>query len=432
VPEKMKFYGWNLVAVLFCLDFINMGFPYYGGSVIINDFMIHDIHMSASTRGLGFTLLNIFVGVAAVVVAMSILKIGLRATFVLGSAIICAGSLYMGLVAKTPIEYLIMFGVVIGTGISFATLVPAFTAVARWFRKYRGRAMGVAVSASGFAGLAAPLLGKVIRSHGNNWRMGWLIVAGAVVVAGLLAFLFVKESPESMGQTVDGIPPEQQVQASRTDALATKHPWTASQAYRTPAYWLIALAGIVSTFPFFLFVAHWTRRLIGVGFKASDAELALGFLTVGTLLGRWLGGLLMDYMNARVAFVLGLAVYFVGSYLAIAAMPGGNGLWMAYVAALLNGAAYGWAFTCVGTMVAHYYGPAAFPKLYGTMTLLVSLLASPAGLVGGWIFDAYKSYTPAFELNALLAAVGIVAIMFAGMPKPGAAVGAEAVQAAAR
>ena len=432
MPDKMKFYGWNLVGVLFCLDFINMGFPYYGGSVIINDFMIHDIHMSASTRGLGFTLLNIFVGVAAIPAAVSIVKIGLRATFVLGSAIICAGALYMALFAKTSLEYLIVFGVVIGTGIIFATLVPAFTAVARWFRKYRGRAMGVAVSASGFAGLAAPLLGKVIRAHSNNWRMGWLIVAGAVVLAGLLAFLFVKESPESMGQTVDGIPPEQQSQTSRTDVLATKHPWTASQAYGTAAYWLIAVAGIVSTFPFFLFVAHWTRRLIGVGFRASDAELALGFLTVGTLLGRWLGGLLMDYMNARVAFVLGLAVYFVGSYLAIAAMPGANGLWMAYVAALLNGAAYGWAFTCVGTMVAHYYGPAAFPKLYGTMTLLVSLLASPAGLVGGWIFDAYKSYTPAFELNALLAAVGIVAILFAGMPKPQAAVGAEAVQAAAR
>lgn len=432
MPEKMKFYGWNLVAVLFCLDFINMGFPYYGGSVIINDFMTRDIHMSASTRGLGFTLLNIFVGVAAIPAAISIVKIGLRATFVLGSAIICLGALYMALFAKTPVDYLIAFGVVIGTGIIFATLVPAFTAVARWFRKYRGRAMGVAVSASGFAGLAAPLLGKVIRAHGNNWRMGWLIVAGAVVVAGILAFLFVKESPESLGQTVDGIPPEQQAQSSRTDVLATKHPWTASQAYGTAAYWLIAIAGIVSTFPFFLFVAHWTRRLIGVGFKASDAELALGFLTVGTLLGRWLGGLLMDYMNARVAFVLGLAVYFVGSYLAIAAMPGPNGLWMAYVAALLNGAAYGWAFTCVGTMVAHYYGPAAFPKLYGTMTLLVSLLASPAGLVGGWIFDAYKSYTPAFELNALLAAVGIVAIIFASMPKPGAAVAVEAVQAAAR
>lgn len=433
MPNKRAFYGWNLVAVLFWLDFINMGFPYYGGSVIINDFMIHDITMSGRTRGLGFTLLNIFVGLAAVVVAISIVKIGLRATFALGSAIICVGALYMAVVAKTPVEYLIMFGVVMGTGISFATLVPAFTAVARWFRKYRGRANGIAVSASGFAGLAAPLLGKVIRAHGNNWRMGWFIVAGAVVLAGLLALLFVKESPESMGQTVDGIPPEQQDQATRTDALATKHPWTAGQAYGTGAYWLIAIAGIVSTFPFFLFVAHWTRRLIGVGFQASDAEWALGFLTIGTLLGRWLGGLLMDYINARVAFVLGLAVYFVGSYLAVAAMPGA--MWMllapehvAYLAALLNGAAYGWAFTCVGTMVAHYYGPGAFPKLYGTMTLLVSFCASPAGAVGGWIFDKYKSYTPAFELNAVLAAVGIVAIVFAAMPKPRSEVGAPALQ----
>ncbi|MGA8871675.1 MAG: MFS transporter [Candidatus Acidiferrales bacterium] len=426
MPKKPEFYGWNLVAVLFALDFINMGFPYYGGSVIINDFMIHDITMSGSMRGWGFTLLNIFVGVAAVVVAVSIVKIGLRATFALGSAIICAGALYMALVAKTPIEYLIMFGVVMGSGISFATLVPAFTAVARWFRKYRGRANGIAVSASGFAGLAAPLLGKVIRAHHNNWRMGWFIVAGAVVLAGLLALLFVKESPESMGQTVDGIPPEQQSQATRTDALATKHSWTAGQAYGTGAYWLIAIAGIVSTFPFFLFVAHWTRRLIGVGFQASDAELALGFLTIGTLLGRWLGGLLMDYINARVAFVLGLVVYFVASYMAIAAMPGA--LWMAYLAALLNGAAYGWAFTCVGTMVAHYYGPGAFPKLYGTMTLLVSFCASPAGAVGGWIFDKYKSYTPAFELNAVLAALGIVAIVFAAMPKPRSEVGAPALR----
>ncbi len=433
MPEKMKFYGWNLVAVLFVLDFINMGVPYYGGSVIINDFMTRDIHMSASTRGLGFTLLNIFVGVAAIPAAISISKIGLRATFVLGSAIVFVGALYMALFAKTPIEYLIAFGVVIGTGIIFATLVPAFTAVARWFRKYRGRANGIAVSASGIAGLlAAPLLGSVIRGHGDNWRLGWFIVAAAVVLAGILAFFGVKESPESMGQFVDGVPPEQQDQASRTDALATKYPWTTKQAYRTAAYWLIALGGIVATFPFFLFVAHWAKRLAGVGFSGSDADWALGFLTIGTLVGRWLGGVLMDYMKARVAFVLGLAVYFVGTYMAIAAMPGEYGVCVAYIAALLNGAAYGWTFTCVGTMVAHYYGPAAFPKLYGTMTLLISLIASPAGIVGGWIFDAYHNYAPAFELNALLAAIGIVAILFAAMPKPGAAVPDEAVSAVAR
>lgn len=413
---KQEFYGWKLVAVLFSLDFINMGFPYYGGSVIINGFMTRDIAMSGSMRGWGFTLLNIFVGVAALAVAVSILKIGLRATFLLGSTIIAAGALYMGLYASNAWEYLVVFGIVIGTGISFGTLVPAFTAVARWFRRYRGRAMGIAVSASGFAGLAAPVLGKVLRAHGGNWRLGWYVVAGAMVFSGLLAFLFVKDSPESLGQMVDGLPQDLQSQPSRTDALATKHPWTAAQAYRTPAYWLIALAGVAATFPFFLFVAHWIKRLTGVGFNAADAEWALSLLTIGTLVGRWLGGLLMDFMNGRVAFILGFCVYFVGSYLAIVAHPGG--LWMAYLAALLNGAAYGWVFTCVGTMTAHYYGPAAFPKLYGTMTLLVSTLASPAGAAGGWIVDRYGSYTPAFELNAVLAAIGIVAIAFATMPRP--------------
>lgn len=415
MAEKQPFYGWKLVGVLFALDFINMGFPYYGGSVIINGYMSHDIAMSGSTRGFGFTLLNLFVGLAAVLVAMSIVKFGLRATFVAGSATICVGSLFLAQ-ATEPWQYLIAFGVVIGTGISFATLVPASTAVARWFRRYRGRAMGIALSASGFAGLAAPLLGRVIRAGGGNWRLGWYIVAGAVVLAGILAFLFVKESPESLGQSVDGLSEEQQSQPTRTDVLATKHEWSASQAYRTAAYWLIAVGGITSTFPFFLFVAHWTKRLTAVGISPAHAEWALSLLTIGTLVGRWLGGWLMDLMNARVAFVIGLSVYFIGSYLAIVARP--DALYIAYLAALLNGAAYGWAFTCVGTMIAHYYGPKAFPKLYGTMTLLISTVAAPAGWAGGRIADLYGGYTRAFELDSVLAAIGIIAISFAAMPRP--------------
>ena len=96
MPEKKGFYGWKLVAVLFLLDFINMGFPYYGGS-IINGYMIHDIVMSRSTLGLGFTILNLFVGFAAIVVAMSIVKFGIRATFVIGSILIGLNALFPGL-----------------------------------------------------------------------------------------------------------------------------------------------------------------------------------------------------------------------------------------------------------------------------------------------------------------------------------------------
>jgi MFS family permease len=426
VTDKRPFYGWKLVAVLFSLDFINMGFPYYGGAVI-NGYMIHEIPMSRSTLGLGFTLINLFVGLAAVLVAMSIIKYGVRATFIVGSALICLGSLFMGLCASKPWHYLIAFGVMNGIGISFATLFPAATAVTRWFRRYRGRAMGIALSASGFAGFAvSPFLDKMLRSAGGNWHVGWEIVAGAVVIAGLLAFLFVKESPESLGQSVDGIPEEEQNRPSRTDTLATKYPWTASQAYRTSAYWLIAIGGIATTFPFFFFVAHWILRLRGTGISSADAAWAMGLFTIGTLGGRWLGGLLMDIMNSRLVFVIGLSLYFIGSYLAIIVRP--DTLIVAYVAAVVYGGAYGWTFTCMITVTAHYYGPAAFPKLNGVMTLLTSACASPAGYIGGKLFDLYGSYTRAFELNCVMAAIGIVAVTFAVMPRPRNEVGAPTIQ----
>ena len=421
MSEKPKFYGWKLVAVLFTLDFINMGFPYYGGSVIGSHMQIP---MSRTTYGIGFTLINLFVGLAAYVVAISIVKLGLRATFVIGSTLICLGSLVLGFYAYKPWHYLVAFGVINGTGISFATLVPAATAVTRWFRRYRGRAMGIALSASGFAGLgASKFLGRMLDAAGGNWHVGWEIVAGAAVLSGLIAFVFVRESPESMGQSVDGISEFEQGQPSRTDALATKRSWTTKEAYGTSAYWLIVIASVAAQFPFFLMIAHWPKNLSGSGVASSDVTWAMGLLTMGTLVGRWLGGLLMDVMNARYAYMIGLCFYFVASYCALHVTP--NSLWTtAYVASILTGAAFGWTFTCMNTCTANYYGPAAFPKLNGMMVMLTSTLASPAGTVGGKIFDRYGSYARAFELDAALAAIGIIIMAFATMPKPRGEAGA--------
>jgi MFS family permease len=416
VTKPQSFYGWKLVAALWVLDFLNMGFPLYGGAVI-NTYMLKQIAMERSTYGLGFTLLNLFVGLPSIVVAASILKCGIRSTFAIGSGLIFLGTLWISFFASRPWHYLVGFGVIIGTGISFGTLVPVTTAVTRWFHRYRGRAMAIPLSASGFAGfLGAPLVNKILTANGGNWRQAWQVVAGIMIASAIFAFLFVKERPEDLGQTVDGAPPG--AFANRTPSvrgLATTLQWAPSQVYRSPAYWLIVAGGLACQFPFFFFTAHWILHLRQHGISAADAAWAMGLFTMGGIGGRLIGGWLMDKMPARFAFMSGLCCYFLGSFLAM--NVNSSTFMVAVAAAILYGTGFGWTFICMNTMTAHYYGPVAFPKVNGMVLLVTGVVGSPAGVIGGKLFDRFGSYTPAFELNILISALGILALAFASVPQ---------------
>ena len=428
MQKKQEFYGWKLLAVLFSLDFVNMGFPVYGGTVI-NSYMLRQILMSRSTLGLGFTFSNLFVGLSATIVAMSILKRGVRKTFAIGSALICAGSLLLAFFATKPWHYLVGYGVIIGIGMGFGTLVPAGTAVTRWFERYRGRAMGICLGASGIAGfVVAPLLNRMLEASGGNWRVGWQIVAAVAVISGIVALLFIKERPEDLGQVVDGIPEtesdRQPRQINGPRELITTYVWTPAEAYRTRSYWLIALAGITCQYPLFFFVAHWILHARGAGIPAAAAAWTMSLFAIGGITGRLIGGWLMDTITGRYAFMIGLCIFVIGSFLAI--QVNANSLGIAFAAAISYGLAFGWTFTCMNTCTAHFFGTAAFPKLNGTMILLTSVFGSPAGYIGGKIFDTYGGYARAFELNALLAVIGIVAMAFATMPHPRNAIVAEA------
>jgi MFS family permease len=415
MTPRQSFYGWKLVFVLFSLDFLNMGFPLYGGAVI-NTYMLKDIAMSRSTFGLGFTLLNLFVGLPSMIVAASILKWGIRKTFAIGSALILVGALWLSVVASRPEHYLIGFGVLIGTGISFGTIVPASTGVTRWFKRYRGRAMAITLSASGFAGfIGAPVTNRILTGNGGNWRQAWAVVAGVAILSAVIASLFVKETPDDLGQTPDGeAGPVDSAKASMAQALVTKFPWTPRQAYSTRAYWMIVLGGMASQFPFFFFTAHWLLHLKGAGIRPSDAAFAMGLFTMGAVIGRLIGGWLIDRLAARFAFMLGLCCYFVGSVLALKVSP--HALWIAYTAAILYGIGFGWTFICMNTATGHFFGPAAFPKLNGMAMLLTAVFCSPAGFIGGRLFDIHGNYSLAFEINILIAALGVVALFFAKMP----------------
>ena len=411
-----SFYGWKLIGALSAMDFLNLGMPFYIGAVI-NPYMLEHIPMSRGTLGFGSTLLNLFVGIPSTLVAISIVRLGIRSTYLIGSAFVCAGSLFLAFATTKPWQFLLGFGVINGIGVCFGDIIPGSTAAARWFERYRGRAVGLVLSGSGVCGFfMAGQIDKLLRLHGGDWRLGWEIVAAGAVLAAVVALLFVKERPEDLGQLPDGAaqPTAGDPPQHASGRLVTQSEWTPAEAYRTSSFWLVVIAGLAAQFPFFIFVAHWLLHLQNVGVPSGDGAFSLGLFTVACVAGRLIGGWLMDTMSARFAFMIGLFCYLFGSVAAMHAGP--STLLIADLAAILYGLGIGWTFTCMTTCIAHYFGPVAFPKLAGTLLLLTSGGASPAGWVGGKIFDVYGGYQRAWQLNIAITVIGIVAILFAAMP----------------
>ena len=96
----------------------------------------------------------------------------------------------------------------------------------------------------------------------------------------------------------------------------------------------------------------------------------------------------------------------------------GGSVTIAYAAAILIGAGFGWTFVAVNTLPGQYYGPKAFSKVSGTFITLAAIVSSPIGAIGGILYDKFNNYAVAFEFCIAACIVGIIALMFARMPQP--------------
>ena len=255
---------------------------------------------------------------------------------------------------------------------------------------------------------------SIILKNGGNWRIGWMICAGAMLVSVIIAIMFVKDSPEVLGQEPDGgLPVNVSAAGNNTKkVVATTYDWTPNQAYRTASYWSISIGACATKFPFFFFVAHWILFMMGLKFDATICAFSMGIFTITGLVGRLVWGLLMDTIEARIAFISGLVLYLIACVLAISMVPGN--LIMAYAAAAL----FGIAFVCMQTITANFYGRKAYPKLNGMIMLISGILCAPAALIGGKLFEINKNYTASFQLIIAIVVIGIIALFFAKMPKP--------------
>ncbi len=400
----IRYYGWRIVA----LAAIALGMTAPGqtaGVSVFIDPMMQDLALTRTEVSAAY-----LVGTLAGAVSMpwfgSLMdRRGVRYTLTVValafSALLAAMAGVNGIVALT-------FGFVgirmFGQG---ALGLVSSTAVAYWFDRQRGTAIGIA-SAIGQAILSIAPLALGLAVTGLGWRRAWLVAALTVgVVTLMIARTGMRDGPDDVGQLVDG--------QSRSARSRTTVVWgaTRADAVRAPMFWAVTGAVV-------------TTGLIGTGLAfhqisilgeqgLTPIEAAANFVpqTVAGVVATLGTGSLVDRVRPRILLVAAMALLAA----AITGLPAVSPGWSA--------AAYGAAIGAAGGS-ARALEAAAFPRFFGTVHLGsirgVVMASSVAGTAFGPIllalgFAASGSYIPVLRWSLLLPAAVAVLGVVAPVPR---------------
>ena len=417
--QQKSFYGWKLLFIFWAIIILNFTFPTFGTSVV-NTYMARAMHLSRERLGLAFSVFSLMAGLPGPLVAESINRLGIRFTLTAGTLVTSFGALLMAAYVKTTFQAILVLGLIVGAGAAMAGTLAPQVGVARWFHKKRARAMALALTASGLGGcIAVPTLQAVIARFGGSWRAAWWCMASMSLVAALVAVGFVKESPTQLNQLPDGDdaadPPSVSAtgNASRSRGVfKTTEDWTLGEALRSPTLWLLVPTYIGFFMGFFIYVAHGISHLIGLGHPPAEAARSLALIFGSSLVGQVVVATLGDRVEPRFLSAVAVCLYGGGTLLAIHATD----VTTMYVYAIMMGAGFGTAFTCLMTIQSNYYGPKVYPALLGITTPVGTILGAIGPEMAGRYFDRYGTYAGVFEIVAALCFVSAVMYLLAVPP----------------
>jgi cyanate permease len=143
----------------------------------------------------------------------------------------------------------------------------------------------------------------------------------------------------------------------------------------------------------YIVTVHGVLHLIDKQLNPMQAASVLSTLILCSGIARFPTGMLADRVEPRIissVALLGMAITYVGIWQA----PQNTTLLMGIAA--VYGFCFGATVITFPMLTANYFGPAAFAPINGFVSPILILVAAPAPVLAGMVFDHYKSYDLAF------------------------------------
>lgn len=398
---RQPFHGWNILFLATFSQFVSVGFSLYLIGIYIEPL---STTFGATPGQLGWAS-SIFLFVASglgPVLGYWVDRGRVRLLLTLGAAALALGLLLLAH-CQSLWQAALVCATLIAPGSSMLGIVTAGAMLVQWFERRRGMALGICAAGLSLGGFCMPPLAAWLFAT-TDWRAGSLAL-GAFVALLLVpaAWLIAVSRPEEVGQYPDG--------ADRPPARGTVMP-TQTESFtrllRRQDFWLITLTIATVNFTSIMIITYLVPYARERGLDSQSSALMLSVYAGAAFCGKFIAGWLADRVQPR-RILTGIAGMMALGLLAMVSLayPLSFPLTAGGVGLALGGLMPVWA-----ALVALNFGPQAFGKVKGAMSLVLTSAAIIPGPLGGFLYDTSGTYTAAFTLPIGVLAAGVLISLF--------------------
>ncbi|MBK5104586.1 MAG: MFS transporter [Burkholderiales bacterium] len=299
--------------------------------------------------------------------------------------------------------------IVIALGSSLCGFFPINVAIIHWFDRRRARALSILSLGLAFGGMFVPVIAWGMQSYG--WRATAFASGVAAMLIGWPLARVFRRRPEEVGETVDGLPPAA-MDPARADTAAPRE-FTAREALRTGAFWLLSLGhGFALLIVYAVSVHAITHMKEGLGYSVAEASYVITLMVVAQIGGVLLGWAIGDRYEKRMIAAFCMLMHAAGLLMLTYA----TGPLMLAAFALLHGGAWGLRGPMMQAIRADYFGRRSIGMILGLSALIIVVGQIGGPMLAGILADLTGNYRAGFTVLSVLAGLGSLFFLLAKKP----------------